>query len=124
MNGNKIFVDTNILIYLLEGEQEIIEMLNGKELVISIINELELLSFPNLTEVQENTIRNLLSDCQIVNINNEIKELAVVLRRENSIKLADAIVAATAYYFNLPLLTADKEFEKLKELTIILYEVG
>ncbi len=106
MSGNKIFVDTNILIYLLEGEQEIIEMLNGKELVISIINELELLSFPNLTEDQENTIRNLLSDCQIVNINNEIKELAVVLRRENSIKLADAIIAASAYYFNLPLVNS------------------
>ncbi len=63
MSENKIFVDTNILIYLLDGEQEIIEILNGKELVISIINELELLSFPNLTENQENTIRDLLSGC-------------------------------------------------------------
>ncbi len=46
MSGNRLFVDTNILLYFLNGDQEVIEMISDKELVISFINELEMLSFP------------------------------------------------------------------------------
>ncbi len=42
MSGNKIFVDTNILIYLLNGDSDISKILDGKDLVISVITELEL----------------------------------------------------------------------------------
>jgi predicted nucleic acid-binding protein len=38
-------------------------------------------------------------------------------------KLPDSIVAASAYYSKLPIFTADKEFEKLEELDVIIYEV-
>ncbi|MBO5690919.1 MAG: PIN domain-containing protein, partial [Spirochaetaceae bacterium] len=36
------------------------------------------------------------------------------------IKLPDAIVAATAISYNVPLLTADKEFNKIKGLNLCL----
>ncbi len=32
MNGNKILLDTNIILYLLEGNQELANLLNGMEL--------------------------------------------------------------------------------------------
>jgi len=54
MIGNKLFVDTNILIYLLNGDKEITQILEGKQLVISIITELELLATgckPQVSEV-------------------------------------------------------------------------
>ncbi len=41
MSGNKLFVDTNILLYFLSGDQEVIEMISDKDLVISFITELE-----------------------------------------------------------------------------------
>ena len=50
MTGNKIFVDTNILIYLLNGDLDIAKILDGKDIVISVITELELKSFPKITE--------------------------------------------------------------------------
>ena len=78
MSGSKIFVDTNILIYLLQGDHELTQILNGKELVISIITELELLSFPGLKSNEIKVIKKLISDCQVININNEIKELAII----------------------------------------------
>ncbi len=53
MNGNSLFADTNILIYLLQGNAEIAEILNGKEIYISFITELELLAFPNLNSSEE-----------------------------------------------------------------------
>jgi len=39
-----------------------------------------------------------------------------------SVKLPDAIVAATAIYLDLPLLTADMGFNKIPHLKLILLE--
>ena len=123
MSGNKPFVDTNILIYLLNGDSDIIKILDGKELVISVISELELKSFPQITSKDLSIIDELVEDCQVINLNQEVKKLAVEIRRTRAMKLPDAIVAASAYYSKLPIFTADKEFEKLEELDVIIYEV-
>ena len=45
MNGSKLFLDTNIILYLLNGDQTLAELLNGKQLYISVITELELLAY-------------------------------------------------------------------------------
>jgi len=44
------------------------------------------------------------------------------LKRENKIKLPDAIIAATSNYLKMPLLTADKGFAKIKEIQLLHYE--
>ena len=56
-------------------------------------------------------------------MNQEVKKLAIEIRRKNNLKLPDAIVAASAYYAKLPIFTADAEFKKLEELNVIIYEV-
>lgn len=38
------------------------------------------------------------------------------------IKLPDAIISATAYHMNLPLMTADKDLSKLTEINILQYD--
>jgi len=45
MNGTDIFVDTNICIYLLDGDMVLSEMLQGQSLYISIITEMELYAY-------------------------------------------------------------------------------
>lgn len=50
MNGNKVFVDTNIILYLLGGDSTIAELLNGKQIYISFITQLELLSYSKGTK--------------------------------------------------------------------------
>ena len=69
MSGNRLCVDTNILLYFLNGDQEVIEMISDKDLVISFITELELLSFPKISPDTEETIKGLLKNCQIIDIN-------------------------------------------------------
>ena len=123
MSGNRLCVDTNILLYFLKGDQEVIEMISDKDLVISFITELELVSFPKISPDSEETIKGLLKNCQIIDINPEIKDGTVVFRRKSKLKLPDSIVAATAFCLKLPLLTADKQFRTIEELQIILYEV-
>jgi len=124
LNGSKLFVDTNILLYFLKGNEEVIELIVDKDLTISFITELEILSFPNLTKDTENQIKGLLSSCTIIEINQEIKALTIELRKKYKLKLPDSIIAASTYFHKLPLLTADQAFKKLEELNIILYEYG
>ena len=121
MIGNKLFVDTNILIYLLNGDKEITQILEGKQLVISIITELELLAMPNLSDSEQTVIEELIGECQIINISSGIKKGTVEFRKTRKLKLPDAIIAASAFYSKLPLLTADKAFDRIQELDVIIY---
>ncbi len=123
MNGNRFFVDTNILLYFLKGDQEVIEMISDKDIVISFITELELLSFPGLTNQSEKIIKGLLKNCLILNVSPEIKDLTIGFRKKSKLKLPDSIIAATAFYSKLPFLTADKQFRTIEELDIIIYEI-
>ena len=112
MSGDRIVLDTNILIYLFNGDKALAESLHLKELYVSVITEMKLLSFPDLIESERVQIKSFLSEATIVELSNEIKEAAITIRATHRIKLPDAIVLATAEYLNLPLLTADKHLEK------------
>lgn len=43
MSGKEILVDTNILLYLLKGNDTLEKILQGKNIYLSFITELELL---------------------------------------------------------------------------------
>lgn len=122
MSGNRLFIDTNILLYFLKGHPEVVDLISDKELVVSVITEIELLSFPLLTAENNQQIKNLLNDCTILDLSQEIKELTIELRKKYKIKLPDSIIAASAYSSKAPLLTSDKEFRKIEELNLLIYE--
>jgi len=122
MNGNKIFVDTNIILYLLGGDKTIAELLNGKQIYLSFISQLELLGYSKNTKKELKIIRELLDQCVIIDINDEIKEMVIDLKRKYRFKLPDGIIIATAIYLDLPLLTADQEFKKAEQLNLIIYQ--
>ncbi len=122
MNGISLIVDTNILIYLLEGDKRIPGLLQDKSIFISFISEIELLSSKNLTEKENLIIKNLISDSTIMDLNNYIKQESISLRRKYSLKIPDAIIAATSSFLNIPLITSDKDFKKIEELSIIYFE--
>ena len=123
MDGKEILVDTNILLYLLNGNDTISEILQGKYLHLSFISELELIGFTDITAKEEKQIESLLTDCAIISLNAQIKEYYITIRRKYKLKLADAIIAATSLALNIPLITADKQFAKIKELQLINYEI-
>lgn len=124
MNGKEILIDTNIVLYLLKGNDTLVEMLQGKEPYLSFITELELVGFQGVSSKEEKQINELLNDCLIVSLNNNIKKEYVELRKKYRLKLADAIIAATAITLNIPLITSDKQFAIVKELNLVQYEIG
>ena len=113
MSGNSIFVDTNILIYALEGNDIITRNIAGKEIYISEITEVELLGMYQISKKEIELIKKLLAECYIVNFNGEIKETAISIKQKFNIKLPDAIIAASCIYLDLPFFTTDKGFRKI-----------
>jgi predicted nucleic acid-binding protein len=123
MNGKEILVDTNIFLYLLKGNDTLEEMLQGKSIYVSFITELELLGFKDMTAKEEKQIGELLNECRVVPMSDDIKEKYIDVRTKYRLKLADAVIAATAIVSGMPLITSDKQFKTIKELKLITYEV-
>ncbi|MDZ7648402.1 MAG: hypothetical protein U5K54_15120 [Cytophagales bacterium] len=73
MNGNSVVLDTNIVLYLLSGDQVLSELLNGKKIYLSFISQLELLGFKGITSKQQTEIGKFIDDCIVIDINEEIK---------------------------------------------------
>ena len=97
-------------------------MIGDKNVAISFITELELLSFPELTKESEQIIIDLLKNCTIIELNRKIKDLTIEIRKKTRLRIPDSIVAASAYYMNLPLLNADKQMRSIDEVDVIIYE--
>ena len=123
MNGIRIVCDTNPLIYLLNGNMEVAQFLDNKQIYLSVITELELLGKPNLSSQSIKIIDTLLSVCVVVDINQKVKQVYREIKQSNSVKLPDAIVAATAIYLDMPLLTFDKGFKNIPKLKLIMLDL-
>jgi predicted nucleic acid-binding protein len=123
MNGISILSDTNPLIYLLDGNSEVAEFLDEKQVWLSVISELELFGKRGLSKPEIKEINALLDNCFIAELTPNIKKIVKELMQKFAIKLPDAIIAATAIYLDLPLLTADKEFSKIQDIKLIVLEL-
>jgi predicted nucleic acid-binding protein len=114
--------DTNFLIYIHEGNK-IVEPFLEYDFGVSFISEIELLGFPGITKSSESKLKSLLSDCFLIEWNSRIKEQTISLKKQYPIKLPDAIIAATCLVYEIPLVTADKGFSKIKELDLVIVEL-
>ncbi len=123
MSGISILSDTNPIIYLLDGNAEVAAFLDEKQVWISVISELELFGKRGLNKAEIKEINTLLSNCFIAELTPQVKQLAKELMQKQAIKLPDAIIAATAIYHDLPLLTADAAFRSIPGLKLILLEL-
>ena len=122
MNGIRILCDTNPLIYLLDGNRDIARFIDGKQIYLSVITELELFGKQNLSLQDNEIIESLLRGCFVIDINQEIKHIYRKIKQQQIIKLPDAIVAATAIYLDIPLLTFDKGFKNIPNLKLIMLD--
>lgn len=122
MSGVKVLLDTNIILYFLNGDKTLADFLEDKELYVSVISEMELLSYKEITNEEVEQVREFLSQCNIVNIIPSLKAETIALRRKYGNKLPDSIIAASASIMDIPLITADRDFSKIKEISLILYE--
>jgi predicted nucleic acid-binding protein len=122
MSGSKLFIDTNIAIYLLAGDETLATMLNKCQVHLSFITELELLSYKNISAKERTKVKEFISSCTVIDINDSIKEKSIRIRQQYNLKLPDCIIAANVLNLEIPFISADKDFGRVKEMNLLLYE--
>ena len=122
MSGNKVLLDTNAVLYILNGDETLADFLFEKELYLSIISEMELLAYKHIADKEQQEINAFLNDFIIVNIDEKIKLSTIEVKKTSGMKLPDSIIAATAITLKLPFLTSDNHFKKVSNLSLIYYE--
>jgi len=101
--SNRYVVDTNIVVYTLEGVKNAVEAMekledDDIEVYYSTIVEAELFSFHELNKEQREKIRGILDIGEIIDVDSEIALKAAELRAlskknyQRALKLPDAIV--------------------------------
>ena len=122
MSGNNLLLDTNIVLYLLNGDVTLIPLLEDKNLFVSFITQLELLVYKDLSQKDLDNIQMFLDECTIIDITPPIKDTTVDLRRKYNLKLPDSIIIATGIWLNIPVISSDLDFTKVEEADIVSYE--
>ena len=118
MNGIDFLADTNFVIHLNDGNP-LVEPFLDFDFGVSFISEIELLGAFSISKIKKAQLNDILNDCTILEMNSEIKEICIKIRQQYKMKVPDAIIAATAIYYKIPLVTSDQDFEKIKEIDLI-----
>jgi predicted nucleic acid-binding protein len=78
-----------------------------------LVTQIELLEYPDITEEADELIRSVLDDIVIMLPDIEIVETAIQIRRRRStLKLPDAVIAASAIALDAVLVTNDNDILK------------
>ncbi len=109
MNGNSALLDSNIIIYLSKKELPFTFFDKFDELHISVISYMEVLGFKFRSNEEEDFVKELIELFEVQFIDQNVAEKVIEIRKQNRIKLPDAIIAATAAVDNLCLVTRNIE---------------
>lgn len=124
MGEEKFLIDTNVIIDFLAGkfsenDSKFINSIIDKTPIISVITKIEVLGFKT-NQKDYQILSNFISECIVLNLNEEITQMTIEIRKEKSIKLPDAIIAASCIVYDLTLLTRNvNDFKQLKNLHLV-----
>lgn len=124
MNGqNRVVLDTNAVIALLAGNQSLATLASEAEWIgISIITMIEFLATPLLQPEDQRLFESFAQRVQVVDLSVATPMLVdevVRVRRLRTLKLPDAIVAATAVAMNASLVTTDAQIARSGVVDIV-----
>lgn len=108
----KYLLDSNIIIYYLNGDNNIRPFIeeNSSVSAISIITYYEVLNY-DFSADEESIVRDFLDGFEILSISKNIINKALTNRKVKKIKMADNFILATAQIFDLDIVTRNtKDF--------------
>jgi len=123
-----ILLDSDVLIEFLKGNPEtykIISCINPSDMAISSVTFMEIL-YGAFNKKEILKIKTILSNYSIIHINEEISAKALDLiekySKSNNLHIPDALIASTALYYQLELLTYNlKDFRYIEGLKLCKY---
>jgi tRNA(fMet)-specific endonuclease VapC len=123
MSGNRYFLDTNAIVALLQGNSQLIQLLQDTDWIgVSVISQIEFLAFTGLSQADRLLFQQFLQQVEVVGLiagDTVLIERIIEIRQQYRLKLPDAVIAAMAIQNSASLITADQEFAKVKILTVV-----
>ena len=118
-------LDSNVVVHYLSNSLPIksIEFLNqfiDEDCYISVITQMEILGF-NFKNLSDKNITEIFIENAIVfDLNPEVVQKTITIRKSRKIDLPDAIIAATAIVNNFTLITQNlKDFQNIQNIKIL-----
>lgn len=117
-------LDTNTIIYYLKDDPYVVSALRtifsqDTPLYISAITEIELFSFPELSDQEAVQIEAVLRTVAVIPVDSRIARTAGHIRRTYHINIADSVIAATALFTRTTLVTRNtRDFRKIPNLSL------
>jgi hypothetical protein len=78
MSGNRLVLDTNIVLGFLAGRTDTTSYLNGQQgadLYVSTVTRMELLSFPTITPEEEQAVNEFLDCVTVMPLDDRIEDI-------------------------------------------------
>lgn len=117
MNGNRALLDSNAIIYATKRVIDAERLLSEHDnYFVSIISFIEVYSFAFPNAAEKDIADEIFKNLEIVDLDNTIAEQAIIYRKSltKKIKLADAVILATAQFLGAALITNNQsDFEKV-----------
>ena len=124
MSTSEYLIDTNILIYHTNGSEVARDFLtkitDESSLNISVVTKIEFLGWDKHTAEGFEKCKILIEYANVYPLDEEVANKAIELKKKVNIKLADAVIGATALVNDLKLATRNvDDFEMLEELDLV-----
>jgi len=120
MNNREILLlDTNTILYLINGDENVLQLIDQNPIAVNFIIEIELLSWPFMNDELKQILINIIKDSRYFDYSFQLKQLTIDLRQKYKLKLGDAFIAATSLAYDLTLISADKVFSKIPAIKLI-----
>jgi tRNA(fMet)-specific endonuclease VapC len=126
MTGNKVFLDSNVVIDIFAGNKLLAEKMTGIELYISsiVLGELYVGIFRVVSKDKHlNKLNSFLALCTIINIDQTTAQLfgeisADLYNKGKPIPTNDIWIAATVKQYQMKLISKDRHFQQVSDILI------
>jgi len=118
-------LDTNAIINYLDASlpvagTQLLNTIVDDEPMVSIITKMETLGFYFNSAEEQTTMETFINGCTILDLNNDIVNKTISIRKSKKIKLPDAIIAATALVYDLIVISRNtSDFKNIDGLQVI-----
>ena len=101
-----MLLDTNIVIHACQpGGEWLAPWTTHPDAAIASVTRIEALGFAGISPEEETAILDFIYTSPIYALDDEVIEQAIQLRQQKKMKLGDAIIAAAAVAYDIPLVT-------------------
>jgi len=120
--GKGYLIDSNVIVDFFDDTLPVNgkDLLNNIDPIISIVTFIEIFSKKSLSAQEINKLNEFSEFATIYDVDRNIALITIDLRTQCNIKLPDAIIAATAVFYELILITRNvSDFNKIRRLEVL-----